>query len=66
MAHPSSGQLQPYGEQIIEVSAYSDMWGNYHDNLILTVCTLIIIIIILFSYFVIDLFFLEDGFEIVI
>ncbi|XP_069130810.1 deleted in lung and esophageal cancer protein 1-like isoform X4 [Argopecten irradians] len=31
---PASGILQPFGEQIIELGAYSDMWGLYTDNLI--------------------------------
>ncbi|XP_033743778.1 deleted in lung and esophageal cancer protein 1-like isoform X2 [Pecten maximus] len=31
---PASGVLQPFGEQIIELGAYSDMWGLYTDNLI--------------------------------
>ncbi|XP_021361346.1 deleted in lung and esophageal cancer protein 1-like isoform X1 [Mizuhopecten yessoensis] len=30
---PASGVLQPFGEQIIELGAYSDMWGLYTDNL---------------------------------
>ncbi|XP_060064823.1 deleted in lung and esophageal cancer protein 1-like [Ylistrum balloti] len=30
---PGSGVLQPFGEQIIELGAYSDMWGLYTDNL---------------------------------
>lgn len=31
---PSSGVLSPFGEEVIEVSAYSDMWGEYMDSLI--------------------------------
>ena len=26
--------LSPFSEEIIEISAYSDMWGVYSDNLI--------------------------------
>nr|KAG5714264.1 hypothetical protein BaRGS_018481 [Batillaria attramentaria] len=31
---PMSGTLQPFGEQVIEVTAYSDMWGSYTDNIV--------------------------------
>ncbi|KAK7110848.1 deleted in lung and esophageal cancer protein 1-like isoform X2 [Littorina saxatilis] len=31
---PSSGMLVPFGEQMIEVTAHSDMWGMYTDNII--------------------------------
>ena len=31
---PASGVLQPFGEQVIEVTGFSDMWGNYTDRLI--------------------------------
>ena len=34
LLQPSTGTLQPFGEQIIEVTAYSDMWGKYSDNII--------------------------------
>ena len=34
LLQPSTGTLQPFGEQIIEVTAYSDMWGKYCDNII--------------------------------
>nr|XP_006817129.1 PREDICTED: LOW QUALITY PROTEIN: deleted in lung and esophageal cancer protein 1-like [Saccoglossus kowalevskii] len=31
---PETGILPPFGEQVIEVTAYSDMWGQYSDILI--------------------------------
>ena len=31
---PATGVLSPFSEEIIEISAYSDMWGVYTDNLI--------------------------------
>ena len=31
---PSAGTLGPFGEEIVEVTAYSDMWGQYTDHLI--------------------------------
>ena len=31
---PAAGVLSPFNEEIIEISAYSDMWGVYSDNLI--------------------------------
>ena len=31
---PATGVLSPYSEEIIEMSAYSDIWGVYTDNLI--------------------------------
>ncbi|KAL4222937.1 Deleted in lung and esophageal cancer protein 1 [Mactra antiquata] len=31
---PSSGILTAYGEEIIEITSYSDMWGEYKDNVI--------------------------------
>lgn len=34
---PASGTLKPFEEQIIEITAYSDMWGNYKDNIIFKV-----------------------------
>ncbi|XP_076461366.1 deleted in lung and esophageal cancer protein 1-like isoform X2 [Babylonia areolata] len=34
LLQPSSGSLPPFGEQEIEVTAYSDMWGKYCDNII--------------------------------
>ncbi|KAK3108686.1 hypothetical protein FSP39_013370 [Pinctada imbricata] len=27
-------RLLPFGEEVIELTAYSDMWGNYTDNLV--------------------------------
>ncbi|XP_041367117.1 deleted in lung and esophageal cancer protein 1-like [Gigantopelta aegis] len=34
---PSSGLLQPFAEEVIEVTAYCDTWGQYTDNIILKV-----------------------------
>ena len=34
MPSPATGVLSPLSEEIIEISAYSDMWGVYTDNLI--------------------------------
>ncbi|KAL8567948.1 hypothetical protein ACOMHN_029123 [Nucella lapillus] len=31
---PSSGQLAPFCQQEIEVTAYSEMWGKYCDNIV--------------------------------
>ena len=31
---PATGVLSPFSEEIIEISAYSDIWGVYTDNLI--------------------------------
>ncbi|CAH1788302.1 unnamed protein product [Owenia fusiformis] len=31
---PASGVLPPFGTQMIEVMAYSDMWGDYKDKMI--------------------------------
>ena len=42
--HPSSGLLQPFSEQMIEITSYSDMWGEYNDTLICRVNTITIII----------------------
>ena len=30
---PATGVLSPFSEEIIMISAYSDMWGVYSDNL---------------------------------
>ena len=30
---PAAGVLSPFSEEIIEISAYSDMWGVYTDYL---------------------------------
>ena len=34
MPSPATGVLSPFSEEIIEISAYSDMWGVYTDNFI--------------------------------
>ncbi|XP_077480061.1 deleted in lung and esophageal cancer protein 1 [Stigmatopora argus] len=31
---PSAGTLEPFETQTVDVTAYSDMWGEYKDNLI--------------------------------
>ena len=38
---PATGVLSPFSEEIIEISAYSDIWGVYTDNLICWVSTYI-------------------------
>uniref|UniRef100_A0A8W8MX88 Deleted in lung and esophageal cancer protein 1 n=1 Tax=Magallana gigas TaxID=29159 RepID=A0A8W8MX88_MAGGI len=30
---PSQGTLMPFGEEIVDVTAYCDMWGHYTDSL---------------------------------
>ncbi|XP_078378630.1 deleted in lung and esophageal cancer protein 1-like isoform X2 [Oculina patagonica] len=32
--NPASGELLPYGYQVIEISGHSDMWGEYRDLLV--------------------------------
>ncbi|XP_061121210.1 deleted in lung and esophageal cancer protein 1 isoform X2 [Syngnathus typhle] len=34
---PSAGTLEPFETQTVDVTAYSDMWGEYKDNLICNV-----------------------------
>ncbi|CAB4016963.1 Hypothetical predicted protein, partial [Paramuricea clavata] len=34
VCRPSCGELLPFQERIIEVTAYTDMWGEYSDHLI--------------------------------
>ncbi|PVD31091.1 hypothetical protein C0Q70_10369 [Pomacea canaliculata] len=34
LLQPSSGTLTPFSEQIIAVTAFSNMWGHYCDNII--------------------------------
>ena len=34
MASPASGELSPFGYQVIEITGHSDMWGEYRDLLI--------------------------------
>ena len=41
MPSPATGVLSPFSEEIIEMSAYSDMWGVYTDNLICQVSSYI-------------------------
>lgn len=31
---PASGELLPFGYQVIEITGYSDMWGEYRDFLV--------------------------------
>lgn len=33
MLEPSNGVLGPFGEQVVEITGYSDMWGEYLDTL---------------------------------
>ncbi|XP_063421465.1 deleted in lung and esophageal cancer protein 1-like isoform X2 [Mytilus trossulus] len=33
VALPASGKLQPYSKELIEITAYSDMWGSYTDTI---------------------------------
>ncbi|XP_070564757.1 deleted in lung and esophageal cancer protein 1-like [Ptychodera flava] len=35
--HPETGILPPFGEQVIEITAFTDMWGHYNDTLIFNV-----------------------------
>ncbi|RUS82779.1 hypothetical protein EGW08_009443 [Elysia chlorotica] len=37
VVYPLSGKLQPFGESIIEITAHSNMWGKYQDNIIFKV-----------------------------
>ena len=39
VCRPSCGELLPFQERIIEVTAYTDMWGEYSDNLVCKACT---------------------------
>ena len=34
MPSPASGELLPFGYQVIEITGYSDMWGEYRDLLV--------------------------------
>ena len=38
---PATGVLSPFSEEIIEISAYSDIWGVYSANLICRVSSYI-------------------------
>ena len=31
---PAAGVLSPFTEDVIEISGYSDIWGQYTDNLV--------------------------------
>jgi hypothetical protein len=33
VALPATGTLQPFGQEMIEITAYSDMWGSYTDEI---------------------------------
>ncbi len=35
---PNSGMLGPFETQTINITAFTNMWGNYQDNLICKVC----------------------------
>lgn len=30
---PSQGTLMPFGEEVVDVTAFCDMWGHYTDSL---------------------------------
>nr|XP_033787629.1 deleted in lung and esophageal cancer protein 1 isoform X2 [Geotrypetes seraphini] len=34
LSQPSNGILEAFGQLVIEVSAYNNMWGEYHDEMI--------------------------------
>ena len=38
MPSPASGELLPFGYQVIEITGHSDMWGKYRDLLVCKVC----------------------------
>ena len=38
MPNPASGELLPFGYQVIEITGHSDMWGEYRDLLVCKVC----------------------------
>lgn len=40
--HPSTGTLGPFQQISIDVTAYYNMWGDYSDLLVCTVCELMI------------------------
>lgn len=37
---PASGELLPFGYQMIEITGHSDMWGAYRDLLVCKVCVM--------------------------
>ncbi|KAL5006767.1 hypothetical protein ScPMuIL_015573 [Solemya velum] len=34
VAQPASGNLMPFAEEVVEIGAYSDMWGQYSDRIV--------------------------------
>uniref|UniRef100_A0A4W3GG86 Deleted in lung and esophageal cancer protein 1 Ig-like domain-containing protein n=1 Tax=Callorhinchus milii TaxID=7868 RepID=A0A4W3GG86_CALMI len=36
--NPTTGTLGPFQRRIIKVTAFNNMWGNYHDRLVCQVC----------------------------
>ena len=40
VVEPASGVLEPFAELTLSVTAYSDMWGSYTDNLVCKVAAL--------------------------
>lgn len=52
VCRPSCGELLPFQECIVDVVAYSDMWGEYKDHLLCKV-----------SLFVLIHMMIEDGEE---
>ncbi len=49
---PNSGMLGPFETQTINITAFTNMWGNYQDNLICKVChkTIKLLISLLISF----------------
>jgi hypothetical protein len=43
ICRPSCGELLPFQECILEVTAYTDMWGEYSDHLVCKVSNDIVI-----------------------
>ena len=43
--HPAAGVLQPFSEEMIELTSFCDMWGEYTDQLICRVNFLLTLII---------------------
>lgn len=37
LVFPACGEIRPFQEEIIEVTGFSDMWGEYNDNMVVKV-----------------------------
>ncbi|XP_064614552.1 LOW QUALITY PROTEIN: deleted in lung and esophageal cancer protein 1-like [Liolophura sinensis] len=37
LVFPACGEIKPFQEEIIEVTGFSDMWGEYNDNMVVKV-----------------------------